>query len=155
MLLAIQHQVIRQQIFRPISRLTMLTESLQAREFGSLIKSDTSEEMSRLETAFNELSSHLQSLELKIGQQQAWNQAFTTVFPDIGLVVNGNGIITERFRHPKSPIRRLNGDLAGTPYTAWLDLPEAHRVDACRQRAMDQNQLEILEFNHGEPCIES
>jgi diguanylate cyclase (GGDEF)-like protein len=155
MLLAIQHQVIRQQIFRPLSRLTMLTESLQAGKFGNLIKSDTSEEMSRLETAFNELSSHLQSSELKIGQQQAWSQAFTTAFPDVGLVVNGNGIITERFGHPKSPIRRLNGDLAGTPYTAWLDLSEAPRVDACRQRAMDQNQLEILEFNHGELCIES
>lgn len=154
-LLAVQHQIIRRQIFHPITRLINLTESMQAGKFRNVIDSETTEEVGRLETAFNELSLHLKESKLQIEHQQAMTNAFTTGFPDVGLIVNAQGVITSRFGLPKSPIRRLNDDLIGTPFTAWVDLVESPRIDACRHRAIAQNKLEIIEFNIGELCLES
>lgn len=153
--LLIQHQIISRHIFRPVRRLIGLTESIKEGDYRQELETETTVEIAQLEQAFNELSDHLADTQAKMQQQQALTSAFAAAFPDVGLVLDRNGIISGRFGNRKSPAKRLNEDLIGTPFTAWLNLSAAEIIRNARQRASDQRELVISEFEHDDLYLES
>ncbi|MEK9711333.1 MAG: diguanylate cyclase [Thalassolituus sp.] len=153
--LAIQTQIIRRHIFGPVRRLIVLTEALREGRYVTVRQDESTDEIGRLEDAFNDLSEHLEATTASIDQHQALTDAFTTAFPDVGLTVSSTGVISGRFGYPKSRISRLNEDLIGTPFTAWLNLAATDIIEKARDRALKNNELVIADFSHDDLFLES
>lgn len=153
--LVVQSQILRRYVLLPIKRLIHLTASMMEGKYASISDSRSAKEIAKLEKAFNELSRHLDDTTHRIAHQQALTDAFTSGFPDIGLLVTGTGVINGRFGNPQSRISRLNEDLTGTPFTAWLNLSATETIEKARNQALNTRELVIAEFSHDDLFLES
>ncbi|MEC8524001.1 MAG: EAL domain-containing protein [Pseudomonadota bacterium] len=153
--LVVQSQILRRYVLLPVKRLIHLTTSMMEGKYASISDSRSAKEIAKLEKAFNELSHHLDDTTHRIAHQQALTDAFTSGFPDIGLLVTGTGVINGRFGNPQSRISRLNEDLTGTPFTAWLNLSATETIERARNQALNTRELVIAEFSHDDLFLES
>lgn len=153
--LVVQSQILRKYILIPVKHLVQLTSSIKQGKYASIPESRSATEIAQLEEAFNDLSEHLDETTSRIAHQQALNDAFTAGFPDIGLLVTATGVINGRFGNPDGRIQRLNEDLTGTPFTAWLNLSATRKIEEARNQALEKKELVITEFNHDDLYLES
>ncbi len=153
--LVVQSQILRKYILIPVQHLVQLTSSIKQGKYASIPESRSATEIAQLEEAFNDLSEHLDETTSRIAHHQALNDAFTAGFPDIGLLVTATGVINGRFGNPNGRIQRLNEDLTGTPFTAWLNLSATRKIEEARNQALEKKELVITEFNHDDLYLES
>ena len=153
--LVVQSQILRKYILIPVKHLVQLTSSIKQGKYASIPESRSATEIAQLEEAFNDLSEHLDETTTRIAHQQALNDAFTAGFPDIGLLVTATGVINGRFGNPNGRVQRLNEDLTGTPFTAWLNLSATRKIEEARNQALEKKELVITEFNHDDLYLES
>jgi len=132
-----------------------LTESIKEGRYTRIPDTASAKEIAGLEDAFNDLSAHLQETTERVEHQQALTNAFTAAFPDIGLLISATGVISGRFGNPRSRIPRLNQDMMGTPFTAWLNLSATTSIEEARNQTLESQELVITEFSHDDLFLES
>ena len=147
--------IVKLEVLQPLGRLVGFTRSLRDGQLGSVIHSHASSEFAQLEGAFNSLSLHLQHSIQQIREQHILDQAFTRAFPDVAFLLDNQGIIQGRYGSGESPVRELQADLSGQPFSCWLSAADAGQMEHCRQQAMQGQDTVIAEFHHHSFYIES
>ena len=147
--------LIKREVLKPLDRLVTFTRTLRDGHLGSMIRTHASAEFTQLETAFNSLSRHLHHSMQQVRDQHMRDQAFTRAFPDVAFLIDNEGHIRSRYGSGESPIRALQGDLSGQPFSNWLSEHDAAQQERCRQQAIISQDTVISEFRHDDFYIES